>query len=222
VSQVPAFVLAIALTSLTSGANTAAAQTFGGEVLESRIGQPIRSFPVRLVRLRTADSVEICDSTVTDERGLFQMPGRGPGQYRLQFGRPGSRVETNALVEAESVDATIVRRYTVPILELAGADAFAASEVQEAARPHTVVPLRFPKELQHLRMPGEVRARYVVDPSGHPVPESLIILSSTHPAFTRAVRDVLRTVVWEPAHIGGVAVPQWVDQPLTFSFSDPR
>jgi TonB family protein len=103
-----------------------------------------------------------------------------------------------------------------------GADAFAVGEVERPAHPRKVIPLRFPEDLRKLGLPGEVHTRFVIDASGHALRETLVIVSSTHPAFTRAVRDALRTTVWEPAQIGGIAVPQWVEQPFTFSLSERR
>jgi hypothetical protein len=45
--------------------------------------QPLRAYQVRLFYLAHGDSTQACDSTTTDERGLFQFGGQGVGAYRL-------------------------------------------------------------------------------------------------------------------------------------------
>lgn len=203
-------------------ARGASAQTIGGEVIEAMTSKPLDGYPVRLLYRTGADSVQACDSATTDERGLFQMGGRGAGTYRLEFGPAHTRLETSAEVTALSTDTTIVGRFGVPVLTLGGAEAFSPSEVQQVAHARAVLPFRYPKDLMSYGIPGEVLVRFVVDSSGHARPGSVQVLRSTHPSFTRAVLETLRTVTFDPARVGGIAVPQVVEQPFTFSLEARR
>lgn len=159
---------------------------------------------------------------MTDERGLFQMGGRGTGGYRLEFGPAHSRLETSAEVTALTTDTTIVGRFGVPVLQLGGAEAFSPSEVQQVAHARAVLPLRYPKDLLSYRLPGEVAVRFIVEPTGLVRAGSVNVMRSTHPSFTRAVLELLRTATFEPARVGGIAVPQVVEQPFTFTIDKGR
>lgn len=198
------------------------AQTIAGEVVEALTKQPLRGYPVRLVYRGASDSTLTSDSATTDERGLFQMGGRGAGKYRLEFGPSRSRLETSTEVTALGQDTAITGRFAVPLLELGGAQAFSPRDVQEVAHPRAVFPLRYPKELLRDGVEGEVVVRFIVDPSGHVRPKSVQVISSTHPAFTRVVVDALRTLAFDPARVGGIAVPQTVQEPFNFSIQKAR
>ena len=202
---------------LLAFARTASAQSIGGEVVEAMTAQPLRSYQVRLYYLARGDSAQACDSTTTDERGLFQFGGQGVGAYRLEFGPPASRLTSGARVDAANRDTAIAVRFKVPVLELSGAQAFAANEVQQVAIAHSTVPLRYPPELLKIGVEGEVVAQFVVEPTGRVRPRSLAVVRSSHPAFTQAVGSFLRTATYQPARIGGIPVAQLVEQPFTFS-----
>jgi TonB family protein len=202
---------------LLAFSRSAAAQTIAGEVVDATTAQPLRAYQVRLVYLAQGDSTQVCDSTTTDERGLFQIGGQGTGTYRVDFGVTDSRLASSARVVASTRDTVISVRFRVPVLELGGAQAFAASEVQQVAHARTVVPLRYPKELLGFGVTGEVVVRFIVDPTGNVRTGSVAVLRSNHPSFTRAVTEALRTMKFDPARVGGIPVPQLVEQPFTFS-----
>jgi len=202
---------------LLAFARSASAQTIGGEVVEAMTAQPLRAYQVRLVYLAQGDTTQACDSTITDERGLFQLGGRGAGAYRLEFGLSDSRLASSARVDAGTGDTVIAVRFRVPVLELGGAQAFASNEVQEVAHARTVIPFRYPKELLSFALTGEVVVRYIVEPTGSVRPASVTVVRSNHLSFTRAVTEALRTMKFDPARVGGIPVPQWVEQPFTFS-----
>jgi len=209
----------IACAALLASVTSASAQSIGGEVVEAMTAQPLRSYPVRLYYLAQGDSTQICDSTTTDERGLFQFGGQGVGAYRLEFGPPTSRLASSAQVEARARDTTIAVRFRVPVLELGGARAFAAKDVQQVAQQRAILPLRYPADLWSIRMPGEVDVQFIVDAAGSVRAGSVTVLRSSHPSFTRAVADFLRTAKFQPARVGGIAVPQLVEEPFTFTIS---
>jgi TonB family protein len=210
-------VLALTFAALLTFARTASAQTIGGEVDEAMTAQPLRSYQVRLFYLAQGDTTQACDSTTTDERGLFQFGGQGAGPYRIEFGPPDSRLTSSARVEASTPDTMIAVRFRVPVLELGGAQAFSEKEVQKVALGHSLVQLRYPEELRRASVTGEVVVRFIVDPTGSVRLGSVKVVRSSHPLFTRAVTDFLRTMKFYPAAIGGIPVPQLVEEPFTFS-----
>jgi TonB family protein len=207
----------IAFACLLISATSASAQSISGEVVEAMTAQPLRTYPVRLYYLAQGDSTTACDSTTTDERGLFQFGGVGPGAYRVEFGPSASRLASGARVEAGTRDTSIALRFKVPVLELGGAQAFSSKDVQEVAQQRAVIPVRYPEDLRSLAISGEVDVRFIVDTTGRVRAGSVTVLRSTHPSFTRAVTEYLRTTKYHPARVGGIAVAQLVEQPFTFS-----
>lgn len=203
--------------SLLAFSKHSSAQSIGGEVVEAMTAQPLRAYQVRLFYLAHGDSTQACDSTTTDERGLFQFGGQGVGTYRLEFGPTASRLASSARVEANTPDTAIAVRFRVPVLELSGAQAFSATEVQQVAWAHRVMQLHYPRELLNIGITGEVVVHFVVEPTGNVRPGSVIVVRSNHPAFTQAVTDFLHTMKFHPALVGGIPVAQLVEEPFTFS-----
>ena len=207
----------IASACLLIAATSASAQSISGEVVEAMTAQPLRAYQVRLFYLAQGDSTKACDSTTTDERGLFQFGGVGTGAYRIEFGPSASRLTSSARIDAATRDTAIAIRFRVPVLELSGAQAFSSKDVQEVAQQRTVIPVRYPEELRSLAMSGEVDVRFIVDTTGRVRAGSVTVLRSSHPSLTRAVTEYLRTTKYHPARVGGIAVAQLVEQPFTFS-----
>jgi TonB family protein len=207
---------------LLASATSASAQSIGGEVVEAATAQPLRAYQVRLFYLAQGNSTRACDSTTTDERGLFQFGGQGTGAYRLEFGPAASRLTSSARVEAGTRDTSIAVRFRVPVLELGGAQAFSAKDVQQVAVASVALPVRYPKDLKDMNVEGEVVVRFVVDTTGSMRPGSLTVVRSSHAGFTRAVTDALRTMRFHPARVGGIAVSQLVEEPFTFSMERGR
>lgn len=100
--------------------------------------------------------------------------------------------------------------------------AFTEIEVDSAAvrDPSSVGPA-FPKDLLKARIEGVTRVQFIVDSTGHVEVASLVILDSSHPAFTQAVRDVLPKMKFQPARIGPRAVSQLVEQGFAFRINPP-
>ena len=70
---------------------------------------------------------------------------------------------------------------------------------------------------------GDVRLRFTVDTDGRPVMSSVVVVNSTHPALTDAVKRVIPSMRFEPARSGGPdakAVTEVVQ--LGFVFSSHR
>ncbi|MEO7360624.1 MAG: TonB family protein [Gemmatimonadaceae bacterium] len=100
--------------------------------------------------------------------------------------------------------------------------AFSEIEVDSAVvrDPSSVGPT-FPRQLLQAKIEGVTRVQFIVDSTGHVEVTSLVILDSTHPEFTQAVRDVLPKMKFKPARIGTRAVAQMVEQGFAFRINPP-
>lgn len=105
--------------------------------------------------------------------------------------------------------------------ELVGVDSvFSQIEVDSAASRYewSAAPI-FPSSMLAQRQSGFVRAEWVVDEHGVADTTTLRILESTHPEFTKAVRDALPYMRFRPARIGARPVRQLVQQPFQFQIA---
>ncbi|WP_399685909.1 energy transducer TonB [Xenophilus sp.] len=99
------------------------------------------------------------------------------------------------------------------------AEAPGAESVKVPPRLLSRVDPRYPEELIEQGIRGTVRARFTVDRQGR-VRDAQIV-SASHPAFARAVREVLPRWRFEPARgAAGTTVPARVDVPLRFELAD--
>lgn len=100
--------------------------------------------------------------------------------------------------------------------------AFSEIEVDSAVvrDPSSVGPA-FPRELLLAKIEGVTRVQFIVDSTGKVEVTSLVILDSTRPEFTQAVRDVLPRMKFQPARIGKRAVAQLVEQGFAFRINPP-
>ena len=80
----------------------------------------------------------------------------------------------------------------------------------------------YPDSLYAFRVGGEVVAQFVVDTTGNVLLDTFTAVSSTHPAFTEAVRRSLGRSRFRPAMHGGRAVRQVMVLPYRFVLSDGR
>ena len=99
---------------------------------------------------------------------------------------------------------------------------FSELEVDSAAvrDPDSAGPV-YPPKLLALKVEGGTVAQFVVDSMGKIDVSSLVILESTHPDFTQAVREVLPRMKYQPAHLGKRAVAQLVEQRFGFRILPP-
>jgi TonB family protein len=91
-------------------------------------------------------------------------------------------------------------------------------EKQAQVMPGSPEP-HYPDLLKKANMEGEVLAQFVVDTMGRVEVASLKVLKSTHPLFTKAVKDVLPDMRFAPAQVGGRKVKQMIQEPFTFALS---
>jgi hypothetical protein len=195
------------------------AQTFAGEVVEATIAQPLRGYPVRLVKLTDA-TPRLCDSTSTDERGLFQLGGQGAGRYALQFGPEGTFLETRILMDSMPADTTIERRFSLVTVNASGdPNAPASKTYVEVKNQHLPLRLRYPKDMLGMKIQGDGTVRFVIDQSGHAVLGTVYFVRDIHPSFKRAVLEAIRLMTWDPATVSGVKVPRLIEVPFAFSLA---
>lgn len=88
-------------------------------------------------------------------------------------------------------------------------------EVELPAAPLSKSGPDYPERALQLALSGAVTARFIVDAKGR-VENDVIILSSTSPDFTSAVRSFLRRARFRPARVGGQPVRQLVEQRFVF------
>ncbi|MBX3131873.1 MAG: energy transducer TonB [Gemmatimonadaceae bacterium] len=92
-----------------------------------------------------------------------------------------------------------------------------AESVDVPARLLQSSPLpRYPEFLRQSRVEGGVRVRFVVNADGRANLASLVILESTHPAFSESVRAILPRLRFTPARVGRARVRQVVEIPFGF------
>ena len=77
----------------------------------------------------------------------------------------------------------------------------------------------YPPELMSAGTEGGVFLQFVVDSSGRADAASIEVVRSSHPAFTRSVRQALPLMLFTPATIGGRRVRQLVEQNFEFRIS---
>jgi TonB family protein len=96
--------------------------------------------------------------------------------------------------------------------------AFTAETVDTPARldNNRALQVPYPPSLFAERRRGRVVAEFVVNPAGRVEPNTIGIVSSTHPLFSQAVRATLQAAAYLPAVKGGRAVFQLVHQAFDF------
>ena len=195
----------------------AAAQLLAGEAVEARLGTPLVGLPIRLLRHPAGGGAPtVVDSSRTFDRGLFQFLTPGPGAYQLEFGLGRTAIAAGP-IDTVSGDTVVQRQYRVPVVQRSEELPFFEFQVQQPVRqlPGTRGP-QYPEELRSRNVEGDVLAQFVVAADGTVVPTSFKVLRSSDPAFTEAVARALRSMRFEPARLGGVAVRQLVQQPFQF------
>lgn len=108
-----------------------------------------------------------------------------------------------------------------PPAEAAAAEArsaaLGADEVDEVAYTRGGNPeVVYPDSLWRTSTPGDVLLEFVVDARGTLQWSTLLVVSETHPYFTRAVLEALMVARWEPAKVGTRRVAQLVVLPVRF------
>jgi protein TonB len=79
----------------------------------------------------------------------------------------------------------------------------------------------YPPDLLAKNVEGSVYTEYIVDTTGYADTASLVIVRSSHPEFTQAVREALPYMRFRPAKVGNQKVRQLVEQQFTFKIRKP-
>jgi len=91
-------------------------------------------------------------------------------------------------------------------------------QVEKRAMPLADNPApRYPDKLRAAKMEGQVVAEFVVDTTGRVEPASFMVLKSSDPLFTEAVRTTLTAMKFTPAEVGGRKVKELIEMPFIFS-----
>jgi protein TonB len=97
------------------------------------------------------------------------------------------------------------------------ANAYFEFQVEKPAAPLGGMPSpKYPLALRSAGVEGQVLVQFVVDTAGQPELSTFKVLRSSHDLFTSAVRDLLPTLRFQPAEIGGRKVRQLVQIPFQF------
>jgi TonB family protein len=188
------------LLSLLCTAAPLQAQGFvAGYVVDSATRAPLHCIDVALQD--TAGRIVARQTTESDGAFLLSAPARG--EYRLRFSTWGQEPLYGPL---ETIDSTTRREgtFALSLVDFVGQLKLRESDTVANAPPGRPLNLRtanirYPAELYRKKVQGEVRADFVVDSTGSVVPESIRIVSSTHPDFSDAVVKHLRALRLEPA-----------------------
>jgi periplasmic protein TonB len=116
----------------------------------------------------------------------------------------------------DAVRTLVAGEPAAPVLEPTGSRALPGSAVDELPTLQDDLKPRYPDELRGLGLNGEVVVEYVVTAEGRVTRGSLRVVRSTHPAFSRAVIDVLVHARFNPARVGGRSVAVLVQQKIRF------
>jgi hypothetical protein len=160
------------------------------------------------------------------DRPAGQLPQREMVRFvALAVPAPGSGVTPQAVekIKTEERISGIDQRDARPLPELHGEDSvFSLLEVDSAATRYewSAAPT-YPPTMLAASTEGWVRAEFIVGHDGYADTTSLNILVSTHPDFTKAIRDALPFMRFRPAKIAGKVVSQLVQQEFQFRITTP-
>ena len=96
-----------------------------------------------------------------------------------------------------------------------GQDVWTANDVMMRLRGEPVPP-RYPESLRRAGVEGDVVVKFVVDTTGQVEMRSVEIVSSTHEAFTAAVREALARMRFFPSAVGERKVNALAAMPFRF------
>ncbi len=177
-------------------------------------GSPLGSggLDVDAIPPSSIEAIEVYNGAATVPAALrtVMAPG-GCGAVALWSRRADlarrTRGRTAAVETMDSLDAVVEH-----------GRAFTADQVELAAAPLPGFSPRpvYPDSLRDANVRGRVVAEFVVDERGRVAPETVGIVSSTHPLFAEAVRDAIAGSRFSPAFRDKHVVRQVVHLPVVF------
>ena len=75
----------------------------------------------------------------------------------------------------------------------------------------------YPELLRQAGVQGRVVLEAVVDTTGRVLPQSILVVSGTNPAFVAPARQALLATLFRPARVGGKAVQMRIRIPYDFA-----
>jgi protein TonB len=97
------------------------------------------------------------------------------------------------------------------------AQVFMEGQVDDIPTIMTQGPNRFPEALRASGMGGRVVLEFVVDTTGHVDPSSFKVISTPHPAFANAAKEMLSKSVFRPGKMRGQSVAVLVRQSINYT-----
>jgi TonB family protein len=154
--------------------------------------------------------------------GIELYLGSTSAPVRYSWSRDGSNCGTILLwtrgsdrdIPHETIRSPSEIESLIASLSVFTADQVDKPAVLDAASP---IDIPYPPSLFASHMRGTVVAEFVVDSDGHVEPETVGIVSSSHPLFSAAVKQAVGAAVFRPAQKAGKPVRQLVQQPFEFA-----
>ena len=192
-------------------ATHATAQTIGGRaVLQSRVPA------AGIVAIATDSATAKVSMTRADSSGIFYINVPSAGTYGLVFVSGLAQPQSAGKVRVAANDF----HDGTYVVSMEPEVAFIEQEVdkQVAPYPGNKAP-RYPDELRNAGVQGDVLLEFVVDSSGHALPETFFALRTSEPRFIQALADALPAMRFYPAERRGRPVAQRVAMPFSFMLS---
>ena len=97
------------------------------------------------------------------------------------------------------------------------AQVFLEAQVDDPPSLISQGPQRYPDVLRAAGIAGRVVVKFVIDTTGHPEPNTIQIVSTPHPGFVPAAREMVSKLIFRPGKVRGQAVAVLVQQSINFT-----
>ncbi|MBW8772756.1 MAG: energy transducer TonB [Gemmatimonadetes bacterium] len=97
------------------------------------------------------------------------------------------------------------------------AQVFLEAQVDDPPTLISAGPNRYPEVLRAAGIAGRVVVKFVIDTTGHPEPSTIQIVSTPHPGFANAAKEMVSKSVFHPGKVRGQAVSVLVQQAINFT-----
>lgn len=97
------------------------------------------------------------------------------------------------------------------------AQVFMEAQVDDQPQLISAGPMRYPDVLKSAGIAGRVTVQFVIDTTGHTVESSIKVISTPHPGFVNAAKELVAKSVYRPGKVRGQAVAVLVQQNITFN-----